>query len=134
MLAGSGSGCARSEGHLYHVLGTPSREPAFVIKAAACAGEGCAHGRKVRLTWNPNPSAEKVTGYTVYFGRNADTVDQKTSDLPIAYPGFDPSAPSVEYDAGSNLGLFYGDRACFRVRAYSEQGESPPSASVCITI
>ena len=45
--------------------------------------------------------------------------------------GFDPAAPSLEYDAEADLGLRLGDLACFRLKAYNNVGESDFSQAAC---
>ncbi len=94
----------------------------------------CADGVIIRLSWDPNPPEEALHGYRVFFGNTADAVDTKLSDFPLTATGFDPAAPGVQYDAGADLRLHFGDQACFRQKAYKRAGDSDFSQAACLRL
>ncbi len=87
--------------------------------------------RSVSMTWSAN--TDTVLGYKVYFGPsgNASTL---LADVPLGTTGFDPNAPSVQYDSATDLGAQPGDTVCFRVKAYNSAGASAFSSESCSTI
>jgi hypothetical protein len=90
----------------------------------------CAYGVTLILSWDPNPQQEAVTGYKVFFDQSA-AADSEIANIPVTANGFDPTAPSIQYDVGADLDLRYGDKACFRVKAYNDLGESDFSQAAC---
>lgn len=85
----------------------------------------------VELTLSWQPSADPVAGYRVYFG----PTDDATTPLSEIRAEDLPAAPAVTYNAGTQLGLNHGDRVCFRVRAYDDDGAlSNWSQPTCTTI
>ena len=95
---------------------------------------GTATNVTLALTWDPNPSADTVLGYIVYSGPTVTSTPLQLSDLPVGSGPFDPDAPSIQYNAGSNLGLSVGDPVCFRLKAYNSAGLSNYSVAACTTI
>jgi hypothetical protein len=70
----------------------------------------------LNITWSPYTGTP--AGYFVYYGPSVDTATILASDLPIGIANFNPSAPSISYDASMDLGLNTGNSVCFRVLAY----------------
>lgn len=62
----------------------------------------------VQVNWQPFGS--NTTGYTVYYGTSANTVNVLVSDI---------NATSVTYDSVRDLGLYAGDTVCLRIDAYN---------------
>lgn len=89
---------------------------------------------KLTLLWDPNPEREHVQGYLVFFGFEPDATSQLLSTLLIGSAGFDAAAPSVSYQAASQLGVRAGDTACFRVKAFNEVAQSEFSNAACKTL
>ncbi len=85
------------------------------------------------LSWLPHPD-KTIMGYLVYYGPTESTVTTVASDIPVTANNFDPQAPSVQYNAGLDLGLNKGDNVCFRLTAYNAAGQSGMSGSACSTI
>ena len=94
----------------------------------------CAAGVTLALAWDPNPAADQVQGYIVYYGATGTTATVELSNIPVTASGFNPSAPGVSYDAWNDLKLKTGDSICFRVKAYNMVGTSGYSSAVCGTI
>ena len=85
---------------------------------------------KVTLSWAPAPPEDDVRGYKVYVGPTPQTATRFMFD--IFPPGYDPNAPSVEFDVRAYLDIRAVDQVCFRVRAYDAQGSvSNFSDAVC---
>jgi hypothetical protein len=104
---------------------------ATVTIDVTCAN--CAAGMTVTVSWNPNPGSEGVTGYKVFHGSSA-AASNEVSDVSVSTSGFDPSAPSRDFDAWNDLGLYKGNQTCFRVKAYNGAGISDYSQGVCTTL
>ncbi len=114
---------------------------AFVIALfwllAACGGEGddasgsTATDTMLALSWLPTSD---VSGYIIYYGPTEDTATTVASTLPIESGHFNPSSPSIEYNAGFDLGLDHGASVCFRIRSYNDTGISVFSGPVCGSI
>lgn len=85
--------------------------------------------RKLTLQWIPSPG--RVSGYLVFYGSAPSMASAQISDIPVNMPGFNPQAPSMQYDAWRDLNARPGDNVCFRVRAYDSTGLSAWSAPVC---
>ncbi|MDH3311346.1 MAG: hypothetical protein OEM48_01410 [Gammaproteobacteria bacterium] len=62
----------------------------------------------VQVNWQP--FGNNTTGYTVYYGTSANTVNVLVSDI---------NATSVTYDSVRDLGLYAGDTVCLRIDAYN---------------
>lgn len=87
----------------------------------------------LQLGWQPN--TDPIAGYIVYFGPAAANTPNVASDLPIASTAFNAQAPTVSYNAATQLGLQTGDSVCFRLRAYNADGAlSNWSPAACGTI
>ncbi len=110
---------------------------AFVIPLfcllAACGSDGssrdAATDTTLEISWLPNP--DNISGYMVYYGPTEDTATTVASNLPIESGSFNPASPSMEYNAGLDLGLDHGASVCFRIRAYNDVGLSNWSGSAC---
>ena len=110
---------------------------AFVIPLfcllAACGSDGssrhAATDTVLELAWTPNP--ESVSGYIVYYNPTEDTATIVASNLPIESDNFSPASPSIEYNAGYDLGLNKDANVCFKIRAYNGTGCSNWSGSLC---
>ena len=101
----------------------------------ACGGNSSdgAHGAvdtTVHVAWFPHPDAS-VTGYNIYFGPITDTATTLAANVPVNSPGFDPQAPSVEFNLLTDLSLTRGEPVCFRLRAYNSDGLSGWSPGIC---
>ena len=105
---------------------------ATVNLAVICAT--CATGVNVTFNWNANPTSDSIIGYRVYAGTTLATATTEISNLTANSSGFNVAAPSVTYDAWSNLGLSKGDALCFRLKAYNAAGTSGFSTGVCDVI
>lgn len=68
------------------------------------------------VTWQPYPG--DAAGYIIYYGPSAENTATLASDLPADSSAYNPSAPSVTYHPGQDLGLYSGDHVCFRIFAY----------------
>jgi hypothetical protein len=91
------------------------------------------NSRPLEVTWQP--IADNVSGYMVYFGKTADTANVLVSNLPTNAGLYNPSAPTVTYDSGRDLGLYAGDSACFRIFAYdSTNAISGQPTLVCTVV
>lgn len=85
----------------------------------------------VTLSWQPN--SDPIAGYIVYYGPTADGATTLATQLSLS--SIDPQAPSVSFNAGTDLGLNYGDGICFRLRAYNSANVmSDWSGAACGTI
>ena len=82
------------------------------------------------LNWSPDLTGSTL-GYIVYYGATAETANLEISNIPVNSAGFDPQAPSQQYDPYGELGLLPGDNVCFRLKAYNASGLSQWSAPVC---
>jgi hypothetical protein len=92
----------------------------------------CADGVSVRLAWDPNAPSDNVLGYRTFLGPSEDPASMVLMDeIRMDRPGFDPTMPTVAYDAWSDLKLRLGDNACFRLKAFNANGESGFSNSAC---
>jgi len=104
---------------------------------AGCGGGGLDQSgsslRSIYVAWQPHPDPS-VTGYTVYFGPTISTATAVASDQPVNAANFDPLAPFVTYDVSRNLGLRAGDTVCFRLKAYSADGETGFSPGTCTQV
>jgi uncharacterized repeat protein (TIGR02543 family) len=69
----------------------------------------------ILVTWSPYPGS--ASGYIIYYGPTSTTATNRASDVPIGSTNFDPSAPTVSYQA-QDLGLSPGDAVCFQIFAY----------------
>ena len=92
-----------------------------VVVDVACTG--CTETPSITLSWSPVPG--NVNGYRVFVGDTAGTATNLVAEV---------TSSSVTFNAGTNLGLRIGDRVCFRVKAYNDQGESDFSDAVCATL
>jgi hypothetical protein len=95
--------------------------------------EECA-ASTITLMWDPSPQPEGVIGYYVYSGKSEAAATQLITDLSIANPDFDVSSPQVQYSALLDLGLESGERSCFRVKAYNNNGVSEYSQVACTDV
>jgi len=86
-------------------------------------------GQLVTLKWSPSPG--HINGYLVFYGPSANLASAQISDISINSPGFNPQAPSIQYDSWFDLNALPGDNICFRVRAYGAAGLSAWSSAVC---
>ena len=106
----------------FEVYGPPSRSP-------GSRSAGVPVSQQVTLQWSP--SSGHVNGYLVYYGPTANMASAQISDLSVSSPGFNPQAPSVQYDTWRDLNALPGDNICFRIRAYGATGLSAWSSAVC---
>lgn len=101
---------------------------------SGCGGGGDSHSARgqpagtatdmvIALTWAPSP--DRVDGYVVYSGATVDTISKRIADS---------LSPGIEFNAGRDLSLSYGQQVCFRVRAYVGGQESAPSEPACIEL
>ncbi len=67
----------------------------------------------------------------VYYGPTEDTATTVASNLPIESGSVNPASPSIEYNAGLDLGLDHGASVCFKIGAYNDVGLSNWSGAVC---
>jgi hypothetical protein len=95
--------------------------------------QACPERLVLSLRWDQSVSAS-VAGYRVYFGPTRSTATRLIRDLPLSSTGFDPSQPTVRFDAWNELGLGCGSTVCFAVTAYNQAGESAPAQAVCAAI
>jgi len=93
----------------------------------------CANNIDLVLTWDANPAEENVTGYKIYYRKsNSSSVNFSfAKDVSVSSSGFNPSAPSVTFNAGTDLGLLKTDTVCFSVAAYNLGGTSDALNEVC---
>lgn len=98
-----------------------------IISAAISAAPSGAWGASVSLAWDPNPAAENVTGFLLYYGGTSRTA-----------PGF--TAYAVEKDVGNVLTTTITDVPedkpwCFALKAYNAAGlRSDYSNEVCTKV
>jgi hypothetical protein len=85
------------------------------------------------LSWQPN-TGDDMGGYIVYYGPDMNTVNMEVATITTTTAGFDPLAPSIQFNSWSDLGAQPDDYVCFQVRAYNNVGASEPSSAVCGTI
>lgn len=84
------------------------------------------------LAWLPN--TDPVEGYIVYHGSTPETAENLTVEMPVEALA-DEQAPSVSFNAGTDLSLRYGDSVCFRLRAYNAADVlSDWSEAACATL
>lgn len=83
----------------------------------------CAQTADVTVRWKKGSSV--VRGYNVYFGSSSKNATQQIADV---------TTNSATIDAVADLGLNKGDKACFRVKSYSNVAESDYSSAVCGTL
>jgi hypothetical protein len=100
---------------------------ATVTVNVACSS--CASDVDLKIRWQP--SVGKVSGYTVYFGQNANDTQTKVARLSLNSKGFDFESPALRVNAGTDLNLRPGERACFRVKAFEGTSYSAFSRPVC---
>lgn len=81
----------------------------------------------IELSWTHSP--DPVDGYIVYRGSTPDAAP--TRFVQRVRAGLDEQAPSIEFNAGTDLGLKQGDRVCFWLSAYVADQESELSESKC---
>ncbi|MGF1615666.1 MAG: Ig-like domain-containing protein, partial [Gammaproteobacteria bacterium] len=91
----------------------------------------CSSDTILHLAWDPNPPAEKVQGYRVYFGSTASEAKKEVANLSVAKASFDASAPSVKFNAWDDIRAKAGQTVCFRVTAYNAVGMSDFSEAAC---
>jgi hypothetical protein len=103
--------------------------PSSEIPSSDDQAEAPAASAMLTLSWSPN--TDGVLGYKVYYGSTGSSAVTEVTDITVYSGGFDPSAPSVQYDAREDLGLSPGDDVCFRLRAYNNEGMSELSAPIC---
>ncbi len=82
------------------------------------------------LSWSADLSGTTI-GYIVYYGATPETANLEISNIPVNSAGFNPQAPSQQYDPYGELGLLPGDNVCFRLKAYNDSGLSQWSSPVC---
>lgn len=97
------------------------------------SGPVAATDTTVALTWQPN--SDPIAGYVVYYGPTPEAATTLATQLSLSSNGMNPQAPSVSFNAGTDLGLNYGDSVCFRLRAYNSANVmSDWSGAACGTI
>lgn len=84
----------------------------------------------IELSWMH--SLDPVEGYIVYRGPTRDAVPTRFVERSRA--ALDPQAPSIVFNAGTDLGLQPGDSVCFWLSAYIDDRESELSAPECADI
>ena len=127
------AGFAGQDSCIYRVQDADGdRAEASVMIQVLCTT--CPDGRRILLWWDPNRAEEAVAGYRLFMGYDAATADTEIADISVTADGFDPSAPSLQYDSGLDFGLHAGERACFRLKAYNRFGESGFSKAACTTL
>jgi len=94
----------------------------------------CADTVTLTLSWDANPIEEKVLGYNIYLEQSVGSAPKHLKAIGVNDSGFDFNTPSASFNAGQDLALKYGVRACFSITAYNFGGESRFSAPVCQTI
>ena len=100
----------------------------------------CLQGRNIRLKWlAPETDVEgnpvSLIGFRVYSAEDdAPESMVMRDDLTMETSGFNFEEPEIVYDAWRDLGMFLGERMCFRLTAYNAAGESDFSNSACVTI
>jgi len=94
----------------------------------------CAVSTLMSVSWDQN--TDNILGYELYFAKSNVATDAVylLESVAISSDGFEPSSPSVVYDAWNDLGLYKGDSVCFRVKAYNIVGSSGYSPGVCSTL
>lgn len=78
----------------------------------------------IYLTWNPHTDTS-VLGYRVYVGQALDPIEAMTMLAETA-------TTEISFDWRRDLGST--PVACFRLRAYNADGESPATDGVCVTV
>lgn len=94
----------------------------------------CPTDTRITLSWDPNPESDGVIGYLVYYGASRDSTIQLVSDLSIANPDFDASAPQIRYEPFVDLGAEAGAMLCFRLKAYNNTAVSEFSEVACTEV
>jgi len=117
---------------LQYRVADPDKQEARATVAITVGCATCAIGLTAKLSWDPNPAGDMVTGYRVYFGSTMDPkMMAQLDDIAVTRPGFDPAAPGVTYDEWKDLHLRFGTQACFALTAYNANGESGFSNVAC---
>ncbi len=93
----------------------------------------CADTVILTLSWDANPIQDRVLGYNIYLELSLNS-PQHFKTIRVNNPDFNLIAPSVSFNAGRDLLLKDGARACFSITAYNFAGESTFSEAVCQTI
>ena len=107
---------------------TLKEKPVPQGKAKGKFKSGSSAEQTLYLGWNQNPDAS-VIGYRVFFGRTLDPMGMiMVRDI------VDPLTTSATFLSYTDLQLVDGDQACFRIKAYNTDGESPFSDGVCATL
>lgn len=105
---------------------------ASVSVSVLCAN--CANDVDVSLAWDANPGSENVNGYRILYRLSTETSSKFLADIPVTQSGFDATNPSISFNAGSDIGLVYGDNVCLSVQAYNYGGTSSASTEACADI
>ena len=92
------------------------QETTAVVLNVATTAQSVQSNSTLNIAWSPYPGI--ATGYFVYYGPTVDTATTFASDLQIGLENFNPSAPSITYDAMQDFGLSAGNTVCFRILAY----------------
>lgn len=133
LLVGSLAACNSGSDSSAPASTTGPSAPPAPTQVYTPTSTGAATDVELQLSWQPNPDA--IAGYRVYFGTTAENATTELSNLAIGSRALDARAPSVTYNAGRDLGLDPGERACFRLRAYDGEGTlSSWSQTTCTTI
>ena len=118
-----------SDSFIYSVTDADG-ESAVANVAVNVACTTCADDVQVRLRWAPN--TDQVNGYRIYFGATAATATERVAEVRLR--DIDASAPAMTFNAASDLGMRLGNRACFKISAYNDHGESDKSGASCVDI